>query len=105
MVHPMSGIRRRRGFNLKPALAHRGVDCAVLCGACDHVVASRRRDMLVFVEPNLQRLIERLPATVECPFCRVPNLLDPKRLNVSEQQVALRLPHSAIGPAIGLQIF
>ena len=101
----MFGVRSRRRFNLEPALAHRGVDCAVLCGACDHVVASRRRDMLVLVEPNPQRLVEKLPATVECPFCRVPNLLDPKRLNISEKRATLGLPHSVIRPAIGLQIF
>lgn len=101
----MSGVRRRRGFNLEPAIAHRGVDCAVLCGACDHMVASRRRDMLVFVEPNLQRLVETLPATIDCPFCRVPNLLDPKRLNVSQRQAGIRPPHSTTGPAIGIHIF
>lgn len=101
----MSGVRGRRGVNLEPVLAHRGVDCAVLCGACDHLIASRRRDMLVFLKPDLQKLVERLPATIECPFCHVPNLLDPKRLNVSEQQADVRLPHSAGGPAVGLRIF
>lgn len=101
----MSGIRRRRGVNLEPALAHRGVDCAVLCGACDHVIASRRRDKLLFLKPDLQRLVEKLPATIECPFCSVPNVLDPKRLNVSEQQAVVRPLNSASGPAIGLPIF
>lgn len=101
----MSGNRRRRNVNLKPVLAHRGVDCAVLCGACHHQIASRRRDTLVFLQADLQRLVEQLPATIDCPFCRVPNLLDPKRLNVSEQQAELRLPHKASGPAIGLLIF
>lgn len=101
----MSGVRRRRGFNLEPVLAHRGVDCAVLCGACDHLIASRRRDMLLFVEQSLQRLVEKLPATIDCPFCSVPNLLDPKRLNVSERPGNVRRPHGVTGPAIGLQIF
>lgn len=100
----MSRFRSRSGVNLEPAGAHRGVDCEILCGACDHVIASRRRNVLVFLQPSLQGLVEKLPATVDCPFCHVPNLLDPKRLNVSELQTEKRPPHRGRGPAIGLPI-
>ena len=100
----MSGVRRKRGVSLEPTRAFRGVDCEILCGACHHVIASRHRNLVVFLGPRPPG-VEKLPATVDCPFCRVPNLLDPKRLNVSEQQTEMRLPHLGGGPAIGLHIF
>lgn len=70
------------GLRLDPVRARRGVDCLVLCGACDHVVGRRHRDHVLLVDAKVNAIVELLPATVDCPFCHVPNLLDPKLLNV-----------------------
>lgn len=71
------------GFWLEPVKARRGVDCAVLCGACGHVIAQRHRDHLVIADAKADALVVGLPATADCPFCHVPNLFEPKQLNVS----------------------
>ena len=96
------------GLSLDPVWARRGVDCAVLCGACHHQIARRRRRVLLLTQPRLQVLVAKLPATVDCPFCHVPNLLDPTRLNVDECRDFETAPGDVsgrYGAAPGLLIF
>jgi hypothetical protein len=69
---------------LEPVRAHRGVDCEILCGACNRVMALRQRYLVVMLAPPSH--VDRLPATVECSFCHVPNVLEPVQLNVREEQ-------------------
>lgn len=45
----------------------------------------------------LGQRLELLPAVIECPFCGVPNLFDPKRLNVTADQSAARLQRESRG--------
>jgi hypothetical protein len=109
-------------MDLDPIRARRGVDCAIVCGSCGHLVAERCGDMLCFPQdstpcghwrgwrrldhrsakipgglwqvagcdeasqPGLTSRLEVLPAVIECPFCRVPNLFDARELNVRSQQ-------------------
>lgn len=71
--------------------AQRSVDRAVLCGACGRLIAERDGELLSF-PGNVQTCsrLDVLPAVADCPFCRVPNLFDPKLLNVSAAQGAAR---------------
>lgn len=45
---------------------------------------------LEIVQPALRSRLELLPAIIECPHCTVPNLFDPRRLNVRVHQLAAR---------------
>ncbi len=72
---------------LDPVVARRGVELAIACGACGHLVAQRLGDVLALAE---ETHLDMLPAVIECGFCRVPNLLDWKQLNVRPDQSAAR---------------
>lgn len=42
------------------------------------------------VQPALCGRLELLPAIIECPHCTVPNLFDPRVLNVRQDQLVAR---------------
>ena len=92
-------------MRLEPVRAHRSVDRAVLCGACGHLIAERDGELLSFpAAVDACSRLDVLPAIAECPFCRVPNVFDPRLLNVSSEQGSARIARAlrrTLGAASG----